>query len=142
MFIRAPRQIAGDANIENAVALVGDDVNEAAHESILSQFTRQLKQGVDGRDKPGHDEKHDGEKYDVPFSQIARGEGGTIHAAMIIARYAYRFLLFHSTDTAFRPTMPATISAMHASRSVLADSPNSTMPRMTVPIVPMPVQIA
>jgi hypothetical protein len=45
-------------------------------------------------------------------------------------------------ETSLRPTMPATIRPMQASRSAWAGSPNSQMPRMAVPIVPMPVQIA
>src|SRR5581483_2759424 len=48
----------------------------------------------------------------------------------------------HSGDTAFKPMMPTTISAMQPSRSGFADSPSHAMPSATVPIVPMPVQIA
>src|SRR5690606_24241501 len=45
-------------------------------------------------------------------------------------------------ETAFRPTTPATISAMHASRAGEALSANSTMPTVATPMAPIPVQIA
>ena len=38
--------------------------------------------------------------------------------------------------------MPATMSAMQASRRAVAGSWKSTMPRAAVPTVPMPVQTA
>jgi hypothetical protein len=38
--------------------------------------------------------------------------------------------------------MPATIRPMQARRAAAADSPSRTMPRIAVPIEPMPVQIA
>ncbi len=48
----------------------------------------------------------------------------------------------HSGDRTFRPTIPATMRPIQASRSALALSPSSAMPRMTVPTVPIPVQTA
>ena len=42
----------------------------------------------------------------------------------------------------FRPRIPTTISPIQASRGQLADSANSTMPRIAVPTAPIPVQIA
>ena len=42
----------------------------------------------------------------------------------------------------FNPTIPARIIATHSSRAAVAGSWNSTMPRMTVPTAPMPVQTA
>ena len=48
MLIRTTQQIAGDASIENAVASVGHEVDEAVGHL-------RIEQDVDGRDKPGHD---------------------------------------------------------------------------------------
>ena len=45
-------------------------------------------------------------------------------------------------DASFRPTIPATIIAMQASRSAVAGSPSAAMPTRAVPTVPMPVQTA
>jgi hypothetical protein len=49
VLICSANQIIRDANVENAVPFVRSDVDEAtAHIAI--------QQGVDGRDKPGHDD--------------------------------------------------------------------------------------
>ena len=45
-------------------------------------------------------------------------------------------------EVTFRPTMPATTVAMKNKRSADAGSENSTIPAMTVPAAPMPVQTA
>src|SRR3546814_7209099 len=45
-------------------------------------------------------------------------------------------------ETAFNPTTPATISAMHASRAGEALSANTRIPTVATPTAPMPVQIA
>ena len=47
-----------------------------------------------------------------------------------------------SAVTSFRPTMPATMSAMQPRRSASRDSPNRNMPKRAVPTAPMPVQTA
>ena len=44
--------------------------------------------------------------------------------------------------TTFNPTIPATISPTHASRASVAASPNSAIPRITVPTAPIPVHTA
>ena len=41
-----------------------------------------------------------------------------------------------------RPRMPATIRPRHTSRGAVTGSLNSTMPRVTAPTAPMPVQTA
>ena len=66
----------------------------------------------------------------------------SISACEPVRRRSASAMTGYSADTSFSPTIPATISPMQASRSALADSPNSTMPSSAVPIVPMPVQIA
>jgi hypothetical protein len=48
VFVRTAWKIGRYADIENAIAFVGNEVHEAARHSSL-------KQDVDGRDKPGHD---------------------------------------------------------------------------------------
>src|SRR3546814_2331091 len=45
-------------------------------------------------------------------------------------------------ETAFNPTTPATISAMHPSRAGEALSANTRIPTVATPTAPMPVQIA
>src|SRR5690606_23499990 len=45
-------------------------------------------------------------------------------------------------DASRSPMMPATMSAMHANRNALAGSSKRMMPRMAVPVVPIPVQTA
>jgi GNAT superfamily N-acetyltransferase len=44
--------------------------------------------------------------------------------------------------TSFRPTMPDRIRPIEASRSIVAGSPSRTMPRIAVPIAPIPVHTA
>jgi len=44
-------------------------------------------------------------------------------------------------SASLRPTIPATMRATLIRRGALADSPSSTMPRMTVPTDPMPTQM-
>ena len=48
MFVAAPDEVAGDADLKRTIAAIGHYVNEAA-----MHHTNQ--QDVDGRDKPGHD---------------------------------------------------------------------------------------
>ena len=50
MFGHAPDKVVCDADIEGAIRSVGQKVNIAA-------FHGAIMEGVDGRDKPGHDEK-------------------------------------------------------------------------------------
>ena len=47
-----------------------------------------------------------------------------------------------SQATVFKPIIPAAIRPMQARRTKVAGSENSAMPRIAVPIVPMPVQTA
>ena len=42
----------------------------------------------------------------------------------------------------FSPTIPARMSPMQESRSAVAGSPKSQMPKSAVPVAPMPVQTA
>ena len=42
----------------------------------------------------------------------------------------------------FKPAIPPTIIATNNRRSAVAGSPNSTMPRITVPVAPIPVHTA
>jgi hypothetical protein len=37
MFVRAPLQIAGDADVEDAVSAIGYDIDKSAHPSNLSK---------------------------------------------------------------------------------------------------------
>jgi hypothetical protein len=48
MFMAAPDEVAGDADVKRTIAAIGHYVNKAA-----THHTNQ--QDVDGRDKPGHD---------------------------------------------------------------------------------------
>ena len=49
---------------------------------------------------------------------------------------------WRQADDSFRPTSPSTISPTLTMRIQLVDSPNSTMPAMKAPMVPIPTQIA
>ena len=49
---------------------------------------------------------------------------------------------WRQADDSFRPTSPSTISPTLTMRIQLVDSPNSTMPAMKAPMVPMPTQMA
>jgi len=60
MFPYSAPQITGDARIERAIRPIGHDVDPGAfHSTRLRKYASDGNFSVDGRDKPGHDEKQD-----------------------------------------------------------------------------------
>lgn len=74
---------------------------------------------------------------DHASTAVRQGQGRRISARAVQVHYHE-----HCYALNFSPAIPTRINAIQAMRSEEADSPISTMPRMTLPAAPIPVQTA
>lgn len=85
-------------------------------------------------------------KADPEVAKLVERALATLRASGELARIYEHWVHVAELDqpgvSTFKPTMPAMIKPMQPRRSAPAGSPNTSMPTMAVPTVPMPVQIA